>query len=57
MRNYWTPVNQSIGHSEDGVQADQTNGQTEGKGPLAMPVLGTALSLIGIAIMASFWEK
>ena len=57
MRNYWTPVNQSIGHSQDGAQADQTNGQTEGKGPLTMPVLGTALSLIGIAIMASFWEK
>jgi hypothetical protein len=57
MRNYWTPVNQPIGHGQGSAQADQTNGQTGGKGPLAMPGLGTALSLIGLAIMAFFWGK
>ncbi len=57
MRNYWTPVNQSIGQGQGNAQADQTNGQKGGKGPLAMPGLGTALSLICIAIMASFGKK
>ena len=57
MRNYWTPVNQSIGQGQGNAQADQTSGQKVGKGPLAMPGLGIALSLICIAIMAFFWGK
>lgn len=57
MRNYWTPVNQSIGHGQGNAQADQTNGQKGGKGPLVMPGFGIALSLMGIAIMAFFGVK
>ena len=57
MRNYWTPVNQSIGQGQGNAQADQTNGQTEDKGPLAIPGFGTALWLINIAIMAFFFGE
>lgn len=57
MRNYWTPVNQSIGHGQGGTQAYQTNGQTEAKGPLAIPAFDTALWLINIPIMACYLEK
>jgi hypothetical protein len=57
MRSYWTPVNQSREHGQGSVQANQTNKQTVGKDPLAMPGLGTGLSLIGISIMAFFLGK
>jgi hypothetical protein len=55
MRNYWTPVNQSIADNYQGnAQANQTNGQQEGRGPMAQPGLGIVVSLMSIAIMALF---
>jgi hypothetical protein len=55
MRNYWTPVNQSIADNHQGnAQANQTNGQQEGRGPMAQSGLGIIASLMSIAIMALF---
>ena len=58
MRNYWTPVNQSIADNYPGnAQANQTGGQQEGRGPMAQPGLGIVVSLMSIAIMAFFFLK
>ena len=58
MRNYWTPVNQSIAYDYQGNgQANQTSGQQGGGGPMAQPGLGTVVSLMSITLMAFFFLK
>jgi hypothetical protein len=58
MRTYWTPVNQSIADNYPGnAQASQTGEQQEGRGPMAQPDLGIAVSLMSIAIMALLLRK
>lgn len=58
MRNYWTPVDQSIADDDQGnAQANQTGGQQEGGGPMAQPGLGIAVSLMSIILMAFFFLK
>ncbi len=58
MRNYWTPVNQSIAYDYQGNgQANQTNGPQGGGGPMAQPGLGTVVSLMSITLMAFFFLK
>jgi hypothetical protein len=58
MRNYWTPVNQSIADNYQGNgQANQTSGQQGGGGPMAQPGLGTVASLMSITLMAFFFLK
>jgi hypothetical protein len=58
MRNYWTPVNQSIAYDyQENGQANQTSGQQGGGGPMAQPGLGTVVSLMSITLMAFFFLK
>jgi hypothetical protein len=59
MRNYWTPVDQSIADDyQRNAQANQTGGQQEGGGPVAQPGLGVAVSLMSITLMAFFsWKN
>jgi hypothetical protein len=58
MRTYWTPVNQSIADNYSGnAKASQTGEQQEGRGPMAQPDLGIAVSLMSIAIMAILLGK
>ena len=58
MKNYWTPVNQSIADNYQGNgQANQTSGQQGGGGPMAQPGLGTVVSLMSITLMAFFFLK
>jgi len=58
MKNYWTPVNQSIADNYQGNgQANQTSGQQGGGGPMAQPGLGTVVTLVSITLMAFFFLK
>ena len=58
MKNYWTPVNQSIADNSQGnCQANQTSGQQGGGCPMAQPGLGTVVSLMSITLMAFFFLK
>jgi hypothetical protein len=58
MRNYWTPVNQSIADDyQRNGQSNQTSGQQGGGGPMAQPGLGTFMSLMSITLMAFFFLK
>jgi hypothetical protein len=58
MKNYWTPINQSIGQKgQESAVANKTNGHQDGNSPVTQPGLGTAISLICIAIMAGFFLK
>ena len=58
MKNYWTPVNQSIADNYQGnAQANQTIGQQERRGPMAQPGLGIVVSSMSIAIMVCFFLK
>ena len=58
MRNYWTPVNQSIAYNYQGNdRANQTSGQQAGRETMTQPGLGIVMSLMSIAIMAFFFLK
>jgi hypothetical protein len=58
MKSYWTPINQSTGQKgQESAVANKTNGYQDGKSSLTQPGLGTAMSLICIAIMAGFLKK
>ena len=58
MKNYWTPVNQSIADNYRGnAQANQTIGQQERRGPMAQPGFGIVVSSMSIAIMVCFFLK
>jgi hypothetical protein len=55
MKNYWTPVNQSIADNHQGnAQANLTSEPQGGGGPMAQPGLGIAVSSMSTAIMAFF---
>ena len=54
MKNYWTPVNQSIiGNYQENAKSNLTNGQQADRDPQA-PGLRAVMSLMSIAIMAFF---
>jgi hypothetical protein len=58
LKNYWTPVNQSIADNYQGnTEANQTSRQQGNQGPMSQPDLGTAMSLTSIAIMAFFFLR
>jgi hypothetical protein len=58
MKSYWTPINQSTGQKDqESAVANKKNGHQDGKSPVTQPSLGTAMSLICIAIMAGFFLK
>jgi hypothetical protein len=58
LKNYWTPVNQSIADNYQGnTEANQTSRQQGNQGPMSQPDLGIAMSLTSIAIMAFFFLR
>jgi hypothetical protein len=55
MKNYWTPVNQSIiGNYQENAKSNLTNGQQADRDPQAQPGLRAVTSLMSIAIMDFF---
>jgi len=58
MKDYWTPVNQSIADNYQGnAQANRTIGQHERRGPMAQPGLGIVVSSMSIATMVCFFSR
>jgi len=55
MKNYWTPVNQSIfGSYQENAKSNLTKGQHVDRDPEAQPGLRAVMTLISIVIMAFF---
>ena len=58
MKNYWTPINQSIVQKgQESTAANKTSEHQDGSSSTALPGPGTALSLICMATMASLFLK
>lgn len=58
MGSYWTAINQSTEQKgQESTLANKTNGHQDGRSSAALPGLGTAMSLMCIAMMAGFFLK